>query len=500
MTAAGLRAAPPSSPEETLLQGEELARAGRTDQALAIFAGLARTYPSSEAPHLAAGNALLAAGRLEQAAREYEAAARIAREPAPILDGLARLYLDPRLRRPADALAASRAARRLEPWREESYYLQARAQEGLGDQEAARQAFRVLLANFPRGEYRPEAEQGLARLSRLTYEVTLSFRFVNRGVRRADRVHLRVQAAQDFPPYSEARLVELPEGGHGRQLADGTRYFSFDTFSLAPGEERSFRIRYAVAVAAAAYQHVGSTPAGDDLRGWLAPSPFIESDAPAVVSLAGAIAPDAAPYDRARGFYEFVLKRLTYVVQDQTLGALGALANPGHADCTEFASLFIALARAARIPARPVFGYLYEPGKSSYEISHLWAEFWDADRGWVTADPTNGSLAPDRYFGRVESDYIPLWIPSAEFGDLAGVRVSYESTDPGDTLSTGLVAEIRLLGASEFEAVPEQPIRFAAAGANDLRGRTGGIPLGPAAALCILAVGLVLWQRRRTGA
>src|SRR4030095_6203634 len=120
------------------------------------------------------------------------------------------------------------------------------------------------------------------------------------------------------------------------------------------------------------------------------------------------------------------------------------------ADCTEFASLFIALSRAAGIPARPVFGYLVEPGESRYEISHLWAEFRDGDRGWVTVDPTNGSLFPDRYFGRVESDSIPLWVPAAGFGDLAGVRVSYESPSPDDTLSTELVAEIRPLDASEY--------------------------------------------------
>ncbi len=428
--------------------------------------------------------------------REYEAAARVAAHPAPILTGLARLYLDPRLRRPADALAASRAARRLEPWREESYYLQARAHEGLGDQEAARRAYRLLLANFPRGEHREDALRGLARLSRLTYEVTLSFRFVNHGAGRADRVHLRVQAARDFPPYSEVRLVELPKGGRGLQLADGTRYFSFDAFGLGPGDERTLRLRYVVAVSADAYQTTTATPGGENVGRWLAPSPYIESDAPAIVSLARELAPDGAPYEQARRFYEFVLKRLTYVVQDQTLGALGALAHPGKADCTEFASLFIALSRASGIPARPVFGYLVEPGKSRYEISHLWAEFWDADRGWVTVDPTNGSLAPARYFGRVESDYIPLWVPAAGFGDLAGVRVSYESPSPADTLSTELVAEIRLLGASEFEAVPERPITFAAASLDDLQGAGGGVPLAPAAALCAVAVGLALWQRR----
>jgi transglutaminase-like putative cysteine protease len=435
---------------------------------------------------------------MDQAIAEYQTAARLAPQPAPILDGLARLYLDPRVRRPADALEASRAARRLEPWREESYYLQARSYEGLGDQEAARAAYRVLLANFPRGEYGNEARRGLDRLSRVTYDVRLGFRFVNRGHRKAERIHLRVQAAQDFPPYTEARLIALPPGAEGRELPDGTRYFSFDTFGLEPGEERAFEVRYAVGVTAGAYRDAAGRPEAGDPRAWLAPSPFIESDAPAIVSLARELAPPGPAYERAHAFYEFVLKRLTYVVQDQTLGALGALANPRQADCTEFASLFIALARASDIPARPVFGYLFEPTKSRYDISHLWAEFWDPERGWVTADPTNGSLAPDRYFGRVESDYVPLWVPDGEFGDLAGVRVSYESPGAGDTLSTELVAEIRPMAPAEFEATPARPVVFAGATPDDVDGRADALPLVPAAAVCSLGLGLAYWRKRRS--
>jgi transglutaminase-like putative cysteine protease len=483
-----------ANPEQILRQGEDLARAGRIAEALAVFGRLARAYPTSEVPHLAAANALVQAGRLAEAAREYELAAPLAREPGPIWAGLARVYLDPRLGRYAEALTASRAASRRQPWLEESYYLQARSLEGLGDQEAARGAYRVLLANFPTGEYRDEAQRGLDRLSRVTYGVTLGFRFTNHGVDEARRVHLRVQAARGFPPYSEARLLELPPGSQGRLLADGTRYFDFQPFDLAPGQERTLRVRYAVAVSAAAWHAAAAGPGGDDPARWLAPSPYVESDAPEILALARTLAPSGTPYDRARRFYEFVLKRLTYTVQDRTLGALGALARPERADCTEFAALFVALSRASGIPARPVFGYLYEPAKERYTISHLWAEFWDGERGWVTVDPTNGSLAPARYFGRVEADYVPLWIPSAEFGDLSGVRVTYETPTSGDTLSTDLVAEIRLLAPAEFEAAPEHPVAYAQTPIDG----GGNVPLAPAAAACAVGVGLVLLRRRRS--
>lgn len=481
-------------------------QAGRVDEALALYSALAREYPRSESPHLAAGNALIAAGRLVEATRELEAAGRLAPKPAAILDGLARLYLDPKVRRPADALTATRAATRLEPWREDSYYLRARAYEGLGDHEGARRAYAALVQAFPAGAYRDRADRGLDRLSQAYYEVSLGFRFANRGHARAENVRLRVQAAGDFAPYSESRLVKLPSEARGHALEDGTRYFTIEPFALGPGEERSFELRYLVSVSARSYvplQVAVEPTAGetDSPERYLAASPFIESDAPEIVSLARTLTADTgATSERARLFYNFVGKRLSYVVQSETKGALGALADPDQTDCTEFAALFIALNRAAGIPARPVFGYLFEAGKSSYDISHLWAEFWDDELGWVSADPTNGTLEPHRYFGRAESTYIPLWVPSSRFGDLAGVRVSYQSPSDGDTLSTALVTRIRRIAASDFETAATTDVTFAPATPGDVDDRGGGPPLAPTLAATAAALAIGLWQRRARAA
>ncbi|MFN2433474.1 MAG: transglutaminase domain-containing protein [Gemmatimonadota bacterium] len=433
--------------------------------------------------------------------REYEAAARLAGKPAPILDALARLYLDPRVGRPTDALSVARAARRLEPWREDSFFLQARAHEALGDQEAARRTYAALLANFPAGRYREEARRGLDGLSLATYGVTLSFRFENRGNVSAEEILFRVQAAQDFPPYSHVRLLELPATAQGRRLGDGTPYFAFEPFSLDPGEERTVSIRYAVGVSAGAYAPAETEGEAGDQARYLAAAPFIESDAPEIQSLARTLGPGAAsPRERARRFYDFVLKRLTYVVQAETLGALGALSRPTQADCTEFAALFIALSRAGGIPARPVFGYLHEEAKERYDISHLWAEFWDPAQGWVSVDPTNGSLEPSRYFARVESNSIPLWVPAPEFGDLAGVRVTYRSHGEGDPLVTELHADIRRIPAAEFEASAVREVAFEAAGGAGLATRQLRLPVLPAAAVCAGVLGLSFWHRRTRSA
>ena len=78
----------------------------------------------------------------------------------------------------------------------------------------------------------------------------------------------------------------------------------------------------------------------------------------------------------------------------ERLGAVTALNNPTSAVCMEFTDLFIALARAAGIPARELNGYAYtanptlRPLSLTRDILHAWPEFWDDQKGWVMIDPT----------------------------------------------------------------------------------------------------------------
>jgi transglutaminase-like putative cysteine protease len=70
-------------------------------------------------------------------------------------------------------------------------------------------------------------------------------------------------------------------------------------------------------------------------------------------------------------------------------GALYALEH-GRGDCTEHMYLFVALARANGIPARPMAGYIMEGnGVLRARDHHNWAEFY-ADGAWHIADPHRG--------------------------------------------------------------------------------------------------------------
>lgn len=108
----------------------------------------------------------------------------------------------------------------------------------------------------------------------------------------------------------------------------------------------------------------------------------------------------ASNMEKAKLIHRFVAGTLKYDSSRLSgssidrLGAVTALNNPNSAVCMEYTDLFIALARAAGIPARELDGFAYtanpklRPLSLSRDILHAWPEFWDESRGWVMVDPT----------------------------------------------------------------------------------------------------------------
>lgn len=104
-----------------------------------------------------------------------------------------------------------------------------------------------------------------------------------------------------------------------------------------------------------------------------------------------------------KAIYDFVSTNLIYsydrVKPNVTrYGASMALTSPNDAICMEYTDLFIALARAAGIPAREINGYAYtenpeiQPLSLVADVLHSWPEYWDEQKQvWVAIDPTWGS-------------------------------------------------------------------------------------------------------------
>jgi hypothetical protein len=134
----------------------------------------------------------------------------------------------------------------------------------------------------------------------------------------------------------------------------------------------------------------------DVLEKSLLPSQYWQSDDPKVKELAEKLKTPEAIYDYVVSTLHYDYDRVKPNIP--RFGALKAIESPNNAICMEFTDLFVAIARAAGIPAREVNGYAYaenpelQPLSLVADVLHSWAEYWDAEkRVWVPVDPTWGS-------------------------------------------------------------------------------------------------------------
>lgn len=137
-------------------------------------------------------------------------------------------------------------------------------------------------------------------------------------------------------------------------------------------------------------------------------SEFWQTTDPTITSLARQLKTPKAIYDYLVNNFEYDYERVRPNIS--RLGAAQALANPKTAICTEFTDAFVALARAAGIPAREVNGYAHtenpqiQPLSLVADVLHAWPEYWDGERRiWVPVDPTWGNTTGGiDYFNKLD--------------------------------------------------------------------------------------------------
>jgi len=123
----------------------------------------------------------------------------------------------------------------------------------------------------------------------------------------------------------------------------------------------------------------------------------------------------ALNHKTAKEIYDFVINTLSYSYEKVTpenkrLGAIQALNQPNNATCMEFTDLFIAIARAAGIPARELNGFAYtenpkiQPLSLVNDVLHSWPEYWDFNKQqWIQIDPTWASTTGGvDYFNKLD--------------------------------------------------------------------------------------------------
>ena len=107
--------------------------------------------------------------------------------------------------------------------------------------------------------------------------------------------------------------------------------------------------------------------------------------------LAAKVAADKkTPLEKARAIYDYVLENMSYDKSGAGWGQGDVLyaCEAKKGNCTDFHSLFIAMARSQGIPARFEIGFSLPTDKTSGEIAeyHCWADFFEPEHGWVPVD------------------------------------------------------------------------------------------------------------------
>ncbi len=180
------------------------------------------------------------------------------------------------------------------------------------------------------------------------------------------------------------------------------------TYYLSPSQDLDIEVKGKAKVS------LSPKPEGlpnDQVQNYLKPLPYWQSNDPKIKNLANQLKTPEAIYNYVSGNLSYDYARAA--TDNQRLGAVGVLSSPDSAVCLEFTDLFIALARAAGIPAREVDGYAYtqntqeRPLSLVKDILHAWPEYYDFQKNtWVMVDPTWGNTTGGvDYFHTLDFDH-----------------------------------------------------------------------------------------------
>ncbi len=174
----------------------------------------------------------------------------------------------------------------------------------------------------------------------------------------------------------------------------------------------------------------------DMLRPFLGSSRYVTVD-PALWRLALDIRDERQHViETARAIMTYIHENWAYQPNSTTASThMDAVMRDRRGVCQDFAHVMIGLCRALAIPARYVSGYIYNDQAGQMrgaQASHAWCEVSLPDRGWFGLDPTNNTLADERYIKIATG---------RDYDDAAPIRGSFTGP-PGATAAMEVTVEV----------------------------------------------------------
>lgn len=204
-----------------------------------------------------------------------------------------------------------------------------------------------------------------------------------------NRIHLKTVLPQSIPGLQHIEDIEFNIEPDSIYLSEGTRFASYNLDSLPPQQQLVIKIKgwtYSHDYATCRKQ---PTAHKEDLSAWLKAENYIDCDSVEIRDKAAELKGNTEE-ETVKNIFYYTQGNFTYAPNDNNIGALGMLRKK-RGDCTEFTDLFVALCRAAGIPARHTYGITTLTSENG--TAHSWAETYMKGYGWVTFDPTPGNHA-----------------------------------------------------------------------------------------------------------
>ncbi|HKT51135.1 MAG TPA: transglutaminase domain-containing protein [Candidatus Angelobacter sp.] len=135
---------------------------------------------------------------------------------------------------------------------------------------------------------------------------------------------------------------------------------------------------------------LNSTAPEKELNRFLQPDQLVPITGKPAEIAAAQVKPGMSDMEKARALYEYTFNNMRYDKTGTGWGHGDAVwaCDSHHGNCTDFHSLFIAMARSQHIPARFEIGFAVPENKTASDVAgyHCWAEFYTRERGWFPVD------------------------------------------------------------------------------------------------------------------
>jgi transglutaminase-like putative cysteine protease len=249
---------------------------------------------------------------------------------------------------------------------------------------------------------------------------TFTYAFSVRGLAAGERVRIWFPTAHS-DPYQDVRIVsakgDLPLKKTHESRFDNQIYFA--ETSKAKGGDLHFEVVYDVV----RHEHLtlglsrprlqSASLSKKETAEYLGADKLVPITGLPAELAAKVTAGQNSELNKARAIYDYVFANMTYDKSGKGWGRGDVLyaCDAKKGNCTDFHSLFIAMARSQGIPARFEIGFPIPSDTRSSEIRgyHCWAEFFTASNGWIPVDISEAWKHPakkDYYFGAHDADRV----------------------------------------------------------------------------------------------